>query len=378
MRKVDETMKRSGMNYLKHISVLNYRNIASCELSFSQKINCFLGDNGMGKTNLLDAVYYLSFCKSHINAIDTQIVRHGEEFFMLNGVYEMDGHEEVITCSVKKRTKKQFRRNKKEYERLSDHIGFIPAVLISPSDIELISEGSDERRRFMDTVISQYDKLYLAALIRYNHALQQRNAMMKQEQEPDATMLDILEEQMAVEAEKVYACRLTFVERFTPKFQHYYEVISGGAEVVSLNYTSHCQQGSLVPLLKECRVRDRAVGYTTRGIHKDDLDMLLGDYPIKRTGSQGQNKSYLVALKLAQYEVLQSSTGKVPLLLLDGLFDKLDSNRVARIITLVASDAFGQIFMTDTNREHLDELVRQFGVESVIFEVINGEFKERV
>ena len=373
----ERKIRGESMNYLERISVLNYRNIASCELGFSKRLNCFLGKNGVGKTNLLDAVYYLSFCKSHLNAVDTQVIRHGEDFFMINGTYFMNGTEEFISCAVKRRTKKQFRRNKKEYERLSDHIGFIPAVLISPSDQELISEGSDERRRFLDTVISQYDKSYLTALIRYNSALQNRNALMKQEQVPDATMLDILEEQMSVEAEVVFARRTAFIEGFTPRFQYYYETISGGEEQVSLSYTSHCQRGKLTELLKECRQRDHAIGYTTRGIHKDDLEMLIGDFPIKRTGSQGQNKSYLVALKLAQFDYLKQSTGKVPLLLLDDLFDKLDADRVARIITLVTGDAFGQIFITDTNREHLDELIQHLNTESRIFEVDKGEFKER-
>ena len=362
---------------LEKISILNYKNIKECELAFSPKINCFLGNNGMGKTNLLDAVYYLSFCKSHQNAIDSQLINHDADFFMIQGTYEVEGRQEQISCAVKRRAKKQFRRNKKEYERLSDHIGFIPAVLISPSDMGLITDGSEERRRFMDTVISQYDKGYLVALIRYNTALQNRNALMKQEQEPDATMLDVVEEQMWAEAQVVYRLRKQFMEEFTGSFQTLFQQVSHGSEQVSLSYGSHCDKGDLRVLLQECRSRDRILGYTSRGVHKDDLEMLLEGYPIKRIGSQGQNKSYLVALKLAQYLYLSRLTGKQPLLLLDDLFDKLDSDRVERILGLVNGAEFGQIFITDTNREHLDELIRLFSGHSKIFEVSHGEFDER-
>ena len=361
--------------YIDKISILNYRNIAEGDLLFSPKINCFLGRNGMGKTNLLDAIYYLSFCKSHLNPIDTQIIKHETDFFMLQGVYQRKEAEEVISCAVKHRTKKQFKRNKKSYERLSDHIGFIPVVLISPSDLELITDGSDERRRFLDTVISQYDKLYLSALIRYNSALQNRNAMMKQDSILDETMLDIYEEQLAIVAAYIYQRRSEFVEGFTPIFQHFYEEISFGNERVELVYTSHSQQGDLRPLLHECRERDHALGYTTRGSHKDDLAMLLGDYPMKRTGSQGQNKTYLVALKLAQFIYLKRVNQQTPILLLDDIFDKLDSERVTRIVKLVSSEEFGQIFITDTNREHLDEILRRLGGEARIFEVTDGAIK---
>ena len=358
--------------YIDKISILNYRNIAECDLHFSPKINCFLGQNGMGKTNLLDAIYYLSFCKSHLNSIDTQIIKHDSEFFMLQGVYQRKEVEELISCAVKHRTKKQFKRNKKDYERLSDHIGVIPVVLISPSDLEIITDGSDERRRFIDTVISQYDKPYLSALIRYNAALQSRNAMMKKEAALDETMLDIYEEQMALEAAYIYQKRAEFIAGFVPVFQQFYAEISAGKEQVGLLYTSHSQQGDLRMLLRECRQRDHLLGYTTRGSHKDDLTMLLGDYPMKRTGSQGQNKTYLVALKLAQFTYLKRVSEQTPILLLDDIFDKLDVERVTRIVKLVSSDEFGQIFITDTNREHLDEILMRLGGEARIFEVVDG------
>lgn len=358
--------------FLSHLSCLNYRNIADCDLQFSRKINCFLGNNGMGKTNLLDAIYYLSFTKSHLCAIDSQLILHDTEYFMLRADYERSGNDMQVSAAVKRRSKKQFRRDGKDYQRMSDHIGLIPAVLISPTDQELISEGSDERRRFLDTVIAQYDKLYLHALLRYNEALKSRNQLIKQEEMPDATMLDIYEEQMAIEAKYIYQCRKKFVDEFVPHFQRYYRAISGGDESVELCYRSHSEQGDLAPLLAECRLRDHAIGYSTRGAHKDDLEMLLDGYPIKRTGSQGQNKSYLVAMKLAQFYCLRKITGVTPILLLDDIFDRLDAQRVMRIMQLVASDEFGQIFITDTNRNHTEQLVQRIKTDSSIFILSEG------
>ena len=323
--------------HLKHLTGLNYRNLRECDLWLSPKFNCFLGSNGMGKTNVLDAIYYLSFTKSHLNAVDSQLIHHDEEFFMLQGEYELAGQDEVISAAVKRRVKKQFKRNKKDYQRMADHIGLIPAVLISPSDQYLIDEGSDERRRFMDVVISQYDKPYLMSLMRYNQALQSRNTLLKQDDMPDAAMLEIYEMQMAAEAKYIYVRRKEFIEGFTPVFERFYCAIAGDCERVELHYKSHSEQGDLAPLLAECRVRDHAIGYTTRGSHKDDLEMLLDGYPIKRTGSQGQNKTYLIALKLAQYDFLRRSSNKVPILLLDDIFDRLDASRVEQIVHLVSS-----------------------------------------
>jgi DNA replication and repair protein RecF len=362
--------------YLKRISILNYRNIAECDLQFSPKINCFLGRNGMGKTNLLDAVYYLSFCKSHLNPIDAQVVKHDAEFFMLQGTFERQGSDEVISCSVKHRAKKRFKRNQKDYERLSDHIGFVPVVLVSPTDADLVNEGSECRRRFMDSTISQYDKPYLEALIRYNAALQNRNALLKAEAEPDAAMLDIYEEQMAAEAEYIFAKRTQFITDFVPIFQEFYGKIAHDGEQVGLTYESHSQRGDLRQLLREVRSRDRILGYTTRGSHKDDLVLTLADFPMKRTGSQGQVKTFVVALKLAQLVLLKRICDLTPILLFDDIFDKLDSDRMQRIIQLVAGDDFGQIFITDTNSGHLDEILAQFGGEQRLFNVVNGTIIE--
>ena len=362
---------------LKRISILNYKNLEQVELAFSPKLNCFFGQNGMGKTNLLDAVYYLSFCKSAGNPIDSQNILHGADFFMIQGFYEAaDGTPEEIYCGMKRKQKKQFKRNKKEYTRLSDHIGFVPLVMVSPADSELIAGGSDERRRFMDVVISQYDKEYLNALIRYNKAMGQRNVLLKSEQSVEEELFLVWEEMMAQTGEVVYQKREAFIREFIPIFQSFYSFISQDRERVGLSYESHAAHGPLLETLRESRARDRIMGYSLRGIHKDELNMLLGDFPIKKEGSQGQNKTYLVALKLAQFDFLKRTAGTVPLLLLDDLFDKLDAQRVGQIVKLVAGDGFGQIFITDTNRSHLDRILRDVGSDFKIFRVENGQVAE--
>ena len=364
---------------LKRISILNYKNLEQVELDCSPKMNCFIGQNGMGKTNLLDAVYYLSFCKSATNPIDSQNMMHQQDFFVIQVFYETEtGDTEEIYCGMKRRQKKQFKRNKKEYTRLSDHIGFIPLVMVSPSDSELISGGSEERRRFMDVVISQYDKEYLEALIRYNKALQQRNTLLKNEQGFDEELMEVWEEMMAASGEVVYRKRCAFIEEFIPIFQAFYSQISQNKEEVGLVYESHAQQGNLVQLLKESRQRDQIMGYSLKGIHKDDLLMQLGDYPIKKEGSQGQNKTYLIALKLAQFDFLRrTGSHTTPLLLLDDIFDKLDASRVEQIVKLVAGDKFGQIFITDTNRDHLDKIMQKIEGEYKVFSVEDGAIHER-
>lgn len=356
---------------LKRISILNYKNLEQVELNFSSKMNCFFGLNGMGKTNLLDAIYYLSFCKSCTNPIDSQNIRHDQDFFVVQGFYEMeDGTPEEIYCGLKRRQKKQFKRNKKEYTRLSDHIGFVPLVMVSPSDSDLIAGGSEERRRFMDVVISQYDKEYLDALIRYNKALAQRNTLLKAEQEPEGELFEVWEEMMASAGEIVHRKRAEFISEFIPIFQSFYSYISQDKEKVDLIYESHAKDTSLLDILRENRFRDRIMGYSLRGIHKDELNMLLGDFSIKREGSQGQNKTYLIALKLAQFDFLKrTGSNTTPLLLLDDIFDKLDASRVEQIIKLVAGDSFGQIFITDTNREHLDKILSKMEQDYKIFSV---------
>ena len=366
---------------LEKLSLINYKNITEATLELSPKINCFIGQNGVGKTNVLDAIYYLSFCHSANNPIDSQVIRHGEEFFMIEGEYSgqltVDSYDYLklsVSCGMKRGQKKHFKRNKKEYKRLSEHIGLIPIVVVSPSDTLLIEGGSEERRRLMDMVISQYDSTYIEALNRYNKALQQRNTMLKAEEEPDIDVISIWEEQMASEGEHIYKCRDAFVREMVPIFQRYYETISGNQEKVALNYISHCQRGPLLEVMQRDRFKDRAVGYSLHGVHRDDLEFILGDHLMKREGSQGQNKTFAISLKLAQFDFLKRTNSKTtPLLLLDDIFDKLDARRVEQIVNLVAGDEFGQIFITDTNRDHLDQILSASSHDYRIFYVDNGD-----
>lgn len=358
---------------LSGISLLNYKNLQEVNIAFSPKINCFIGSNGMGKTNLLDAVYYLSFCKSAVTASDTSNIMHDAPFFMLQGCYQSgSGIESEVSCGLKRGEKKQFRRDGKLYERLSDHIGTVPLVMVSPADNELIAGGSEERRRFMDVVISQYDKEYLGALIRYNRALQQRNALLRGERFPDAEMMQLIEEMMIDEAMVINRGRRTFIEELVPVFERSHSTIARGSEEVSLKYRSHMSDGDLLEQLRQSRADDYRLGYTSKGVHRDELIMQLGGYPIRREGSQGQNKTFLVSLKLAQYDFLRSKGGEMPLLLLDDIFDKLDSRRVEQIISLVAGEGFGQIFITDVNREHIDQILESVSGGYHLFEVQGG------
>ena len=358
---------------LNTLSIINYRSLSTVELKLSPKINCLIGSNGVGKTNLLDAVYYLSFCKSTISSADSQHIKHDEPFFMIQGTYLSDsGIHEEFSCGLKRGEKKQFKRNKKSYDKLSEHIGLVPLVMISPADHELIAGGSDERRKFMDVVISQYDKEYLHSLIRYNRALTQRNVMLRSDRELDPEMMELVEQMMAAEAYKVYESRKNFVERLIPIFQQFYQKITDNKEAVSLSYRSNLANYSLAEQLAISRYDDRRVGYTTKGIHKDELVMQLNGYPIKKEGSQGQNKSYLVALKLAQFDFLHQCSNETPILLLDDIFDKLDSKRVEQIVKLVSSERFGQIFITDVNRDHIDTILDSTNGEYKLIEVANG------
>ena len=365
---------------LRRLSLINYKNIPTATLDFSPKMNCFIGHNGAGKTNVLDAIYFLSFCHSAQNPIDSQVIRHEQPYMMIEGEYtriigatgEAEDRE-VISCGLKRGTKKHFKRNKKEYKRLSEHIGLIPLVVIAPADTFLIEGNSEERRKLMDMVISQYDHTYIDALNRYNKALQQRNALLKSEEEPDPELMQIWEEQMAAEGETVYQKRNAFVEQLIPVFQRFYQNISENKEEVSLNYISHCQRGPLLDVIQRDRQRDRIMGFSLHGIHRDDLEITLRGHQMKREGSQGQHKTFVIALKLAQFDFLKRTNNQTtPLLLLDDIFDKLDADRVEQIVKLVASDEFGQIFITDTNREHLDQILSRTSHDYRIFQVENG------
>ncbi|MDD4609010.1 MAG: DNA replication and repair protein RecF [Bacteroidaceae bacterium] len=364
---------------LEQLSLLNFKNLRQVDLTFSSKINCLLGLNGMGKTNLLDAIYYLSFCKSHTHALDPSIICHKEDFFLLQGTYVTDQNEsELISCGYKRGKKKKFKRNAKEYAKLSEHIGRIPLIMISPADNILISGGSDERRRFMDMVISQYNIDYLNALLRYNKALSQRNALLKQGA-TDETLFLVWEEMMASEGQFIYQERISFLASFIPLFQRYYSYLSAENESVQLSYKSDVAMEPLIDLLRKSRTKDMVMGYSLKGIHKDDLIMSLGESLIKREGSQGQNKTFLIALKLAQFDFLKNAGRAVtPILLFDDIFDKLDGSRVKKIVQLVAEDNFGQIFMTDTDYKHLERILSDGHLTYKLFQVEQGEITEKV
>lgn len=348
--------------YLEKISLVNFKNIASQSFDFQNKINCFVGNNGVGKTNILDAIYYLSFAKSYFNPIAVQNIKHGESFFMIEGIYKIMERNERIVCSLKKGQKKILKRNDKTYTKFSDHIGNFPLVIISPADRDLVIEGSETRRKFIDGVISQQNKNYLQNLIAYNKVLAQRNALLKYfaaNRTFDALNLKVYDDQLITYGDQIYEARKAFLEEFTPIFSEKYKVISKGNEHVKLNYKSQLFQHSFKDILAEALEKDKLLQYTTVGIHKDDLSFEIGEYPIKKFGSQGQQKSYLIALKLAQFEFIKAHSGVTPILLLDDIFDKLDENRVQQIIDLVNDDAFGQIFITDTHADRTETIIKQ-------------------
>ena len=368
LRKLGESM------ILKSISIVNYKNIRTANLDLSPNMNCLIGQNGMGKTNFLDAIYFLSFCKSANHTPDSLAVTHGQDFFVIDGEYMNEtGDLERIYCGMKKGQRKHFKRNGKEYKKLAEHIGLIPIILVSPADTLLIEGSGEERRRLMDMVIAQYDRGYINALNNYGKALQQRNAMLKEET-PDTTLLEIWEQQMAIEGERIYHSREQFVQELVPVFQRVYSVISGDREQVSVKYVSHCQRGDLLDVIQRDRHKDLAVGYSLHGIHRDELEFSIGEYPMKREGSQGQNKTFAIALKLAQFDFLSRTNSQTtPILLLDDIFDKLDSERVEQIVKMVSSDAYGQIFITDTNRDHLDKILSHSSSDYRLFYVENGD-----
>lgn len=362
--------------HLQKLALFDYKNIEQAEIEFCRKLNCFLGDNGAGKTNLLDSIYYLSFTKSFFTAIDALNIRHGSEMFMIQGKYEKQGEDENISVGIKQGVKKQFKRNQKAYKKLSEHIGLFPLVMISPSDTVLILGGSEERRKFMDGVISQFDRSYLDYLLRYNRTLLQRNNLLKHFSESrtyDEDTLSIYDEQLVEYGMLIFEKRKIFVEAMVPVFQKFYEFVSGGKEQVVLKYESSIDQGDYLQQLFENRSKDRASQYTNIGIHKDDLYLGLGDYHIRKMGSQGQTKTYLLAMKFAQFEYLKNEGGVKPILLLDDIFDKLDAHRVGKIIELVSEDQFGQIFITDTNREHLDGILAKMNTDYRIFKIEDGK-----
>lgn len=364
---------------LQKLHLVNFKNYEEASLEFCDKFNCFVGNNGMGKTNLLDAIHYISFCKSFFNAIDTQNIRYEQPFFVLQGWLNKNGETHEIYCGVKRGHKKQFKHDKKEYERLSEHIGLYPLVMISPSDIELIWEGSEVRRRFMDSIISQYDKVYLEKLISYNHVIQQRNSLLKQFYERrafDSVTLEIWDEQLIIHGEAIVAKRKEFLKEFVPLFNKHYGFISNVNEKVELEYLNSLKEKSFKTVLMTSLEKDRVVQYTTTGPHRDDLDFILNGNSLKKFASQGQQKSYLLALKLAQFEFIKDKKYTKPLLLLDDIYDKLDESRFKKLIELVSGDEFGQVFITDTHPQRIKDLFESTQVQHKIFLVNGGEVQE--
>jgi DNA replication and repair protein RecF len=348
--------------FLKQLNLINYKNISQKDFTFDSKINCFVGKNGVGKTNILDAIYHLAYTKSYFNPLAIQNIKHNEDFFLLDGVFDKENRDEKIACSLKKGQKKVVKRNNKVYEKLSEHIGFIPLVIISPSDSDLISEGSETRRRFIDSVISTQDNLYLNELIQYQKLVSQRNALLKYfalNQTFDKDNLAIYDEQIVPLGNIIFEKRQQFLAQFIPIFKKYYAEISNEAESVDLVYQSQLLEKSFENLLTENLNKDRVIQYTSSGIHKDDLSFEIEGYPVKKFGSQGQQKSFLIALKLAQFEFLKQKSGSAPILLFDDIFDKLDATRVEKIVTMVNNDVFGQIFISDTHEERTEAIIKQ-------------------
>jgi DNA replication and repair protein RecF len=362
--------------YLKKITLVNFKSYDEAELNFIDGANAFTGNNGAGKTNLLDAIHYLSLCKSYFNPIDSQQIKQDRDLFMLQGVFDKNNSEEMIACGVKKNQKKQFKRNKKEYQRLADHIGLFPLVMISPNDTSLILEGSEERRKFVDTVISLTDANYLDELITYNKVLLNRNALLKQIADTgkyDPALLDIFNDQLVTSGTKIFDKRQSFMQVFTPVFDQHYKYLTDEAESVSLIYESPLLNKDFASLLKQNLEKDRILQRTTQGIHRDDLVFQVHEHmPLKKFGSQGQQKSFLIALKLAKYSFIYQQKGFKPLLLLDDIFDKLDDLRITKLMKMVSEDDFGQLFITDTNAERVKRIFASIKVNLNLFDIQNS------
>lgn len=347
--------------YLKKLTLVNFKNLESKTFHFEQKINCFVGQNGVGKTNILDAIYYLSFTKSYFNPVAVQNIQHNKNFFVIEGDYSINERPEKIICSLKKGQKKVLKRNGKSYEKFSDHVGQVPLVIISPSDRDLVTNGSDARRKFIDGVISQQDKNYLQDLISYNKVLTQRNALLKYfaaNRTFDAKNLEVYDDQLISYGDNIYSKRKEFLKSFIPIFNKKHKIISNAKETVNLIYKSQLNSNNFRDLLNNSFQKDKILQFTTTGLHKDDLSFVIGDYPIKKFGSQGQQKSYLIALKFAQFEFIKQQSKVTPILLLDDIFDKLDSKRVKQIIKMVNDSNFGQLFISDTDAKRTENVVK--------------------
>jgi DNA replication and repair protein RecF len=362
--------------YLHSLSLVNFKNIEASEITFSPRINCFVGNNGVGKTNLLDAIHYLCLCKSYFNPVDTQNIRHDQEFAVIQGMFLNEDKSDEILCSIHHNRNKIFKCNKKEYERLAHHIGSFPVVMISPEDVSLIMEGSEERRKFLNSVISQYDKSYLEDMIHYNKLLSQRNKLLKDFngiRKFDEDMLGVYDEQMMPPAGRIHKQRIDYTEKMIPVFQKYYHEIAPDHEEVDLQYQSQLTDHDFGSLLKSSREKDRIMQYTTHGVHKDDLILKLNGYPLKKIGSQGQQKTFLVTLKLAQFDFIKEMNRSKPILLLDDVFDKFDESRVRQIIKLVSDDHFGQIFISHTDESKMQSILEDMAIDFRLFHVSDGK-----
>jgi DNA replication and repair protein RecF len=358
--------------HLEELKLVDFKNYQEWSAQFHPKINCIVGPNGVGKTNILDAIYLLSFTKSYLNNVDSQLIHHGKEFFVVEGAYIRKEEKERIYCGFKKGQRKKLMRNKKEYERISEHIGLLPLVMISPYDRNLILEGSEIRRKFMDGVIAQFDKSFLDHLIRYNKNLAQRNTLLKYfaaNRKFDRDTLEVYDMQLEEHGAYIHNARAEFMVDFQPLFQKLYADIADEKEAVSIEYRSQLKDKTTTELLREALQKDKVLQFTSVGAHKDDLKFKLDGYPLKKTGSQGQQKTFLIALKLAQFEFLSRLNGFKPLLLLDDIFDKLDSHRVRAIIEMVNDHRFGQIFITDTHPERTEQLVKEVNEESAVISI---------
>lgn len=361
--------------HIDKLSLINFKNYSEASVNLHNKVNCFVGNNGVGKTNFLDAVYYLCMCKSYFQLTDKYTVRQGNDFMVLQASFSHKGTTDELYCGIKTGKRKQFRKNKKEYQRLADHVGQYPVVMVSPSDSALITEGSEERRKYMNAVISQFDRNYLENTIHYNKVLLQRNKLLKEIRGHTGALelLEVYNQQLVPLANSIYNAREDFVSHLTKVFKRYYALISESKEEVGLNYVSQLRNASFEHLIKKSQNSDLAAQHTTIGIHRDDLELTMNDMPIKKIGSQGQQKTFLVSLKLAQFEFLNQVKGIKPLLLLDDIFDKFDADRVMQILNLVSEDSFGQIFITHTNELRMKELLKDFHGAYSLFRVENGD-----
>ncbi len=362
--------------HLKHLSIINFKNWEQLELDLKKGIICFTGDNGEGKTNIIDALHVLSFCKSFLNPVDSQNIRHGEAFYMINGSYENEGDELNVVSSFKKGQKKIIKKNNKAYERIADHIGEIPCVIIAPQDVEIVLGGSEVRRKLFDALISQYDREYLNELIKYSKLVSQRNAMLKhmaKSGNKDRAAVQVYDDQMIGPGELIHKKRTVFIEEFTPVFSAIHNKLCGGNDNVSLSYKSDLIDNPFKDGLDASFEKDRIVQYTTVGVHKDDYVFTIDGYPLKKFGSQGQQKTFTIALKLAQIGYLKDKIGKTPLLLLDDIFDKLDEQRIASLLKIVADEHIEQAFVTDTSTTRLEKILKSVDTEYNVIEIADGK-----